>query len=193
MAQLIKIRDSEHQAEVRGLKELQRELRLADPEMAKRLQKVNKRLVDDIASEARAVAYHRVDEVSPSIRTGPARTRPSGKGSISRSVNSIRGSASGREARIVAGGARAPGFFGHEFGGSRNIGGLGRRAVTGAIGAVNRGTVSGRGGVRNRTRQFPVHKGKEGYFLYPTVREELPHAAERWENLFDEIFREGPR
>ena len=43
-------------AEVRGLKELQRELRAADPELARRLQQVNKRLVESVADEARAAA-----------------------------------------------------------------------------------------------------------------------------------------
>lgn len=188
---LIRIRDSGNAAGIQGLKELQRELRRADPEMAKRLQQINKRLVDEVASRARAAAYRRVDDVSPSIRQGPARARPSGKGSLSRSVNSIRASASGREARILAGGARAPAFFGHEFGGSRGLGGE-RRALAGAIGATNRGTQSRRGFARNRTRQFPLHKGTKGYFLYPTVRGALPGATKRWEELFDELFQEGP-
>jgi F0F1-type ATP synthase membrane subunit b/b' len=43
-------------AEVRGLKELQRELRAADPELARQLQQVNKRLVESVADEARAAA-----------------------------------------------------------------------------------------------------------------------------------------
>jgi ketosteroid isomerase-like protein len=43
-------------AEVRGLKELQRELRAADPELARRLQQVNKRLVESVAGEARGAA-----------------------------------------------------------------------------------------------------------------------------------------
>jgi F0F1-type ATP synthase membrane subunit b/b' len=43
-------------AEVRGLKELQRELRAADPELARQLQQVHKRLVEGVADEARSAA-----------------------------------------------------------------------------------------------------------------------------------------
>ncbi|GAB4333692.1 MAG: hypothetical protein Kow0010_20360 [Dehalococcoidia bacterium] len=126
-------------AEMRGLKELQRELRAADPELARRLQQVNKRLVEGVADEARSQA-------GPSVST--------------RSKASIRPQASGREARVVAGGARVPEFYGQEFG----------------------------GGARPRTRQFPPHRGREGYFLWPTVRRRLRTAYEEWADIFDEIF-----
>lgn len=126
-------------AEVRGLKELQRELRAADPELARRLQQVNKRLVESVADEARSAA-------GPSVST--------------RSKASIRPQASGREARVVAGGPRVPEFYGQEFG----------------------------GGKRPRTRQFPPHRGREGYFLWPTVRRRLRVASEEWADIFDEIF-----
>ena len=125
-------------AEVRGLKELQRELRTADPELAKRLQQVNKRLAESIAGEARGAA-------GPSVP--------------SRSKESIRPQASGRESRVVAG-ARVPEFYGQEFGGGR----------------------------RPRTRQFPPHRGHEGYFLWPTVRRRLKTAFDDWNRLFDELF-----
>lgn len=181
-------RDFSEMTEVRGLRELQQELRRANPEMAKRLQQVNKRLVDDVASAARSKFYRSVAEVS-GIRLGPVRHRPSGRGSISRSRDSIRASASGREARVIAGGAKAPGFFGHEFGGSRGLDGgrqvtseLGRRA---AAGGRNRRRL-----VRSRTRQFPEHRGRDGYVLYPTVRKRIKTAAEDWNNLFDEVFPE---
>lgn len=34
------------------------------------------------------------------------------------------------------------------------------------------------GGARPRTRQFRPHLGREGYFLYPTIREQLPQIVE---------------
>jgi hypothetical protein len=153
---------------IEGLRELQAELKKASPEIAKKLQQVNKQLVQNIAEKAKGRAYHKVGDVSALlVRDGPARTnRKSGKGSISRSVASIRGTASGLESRVVAGGPKAPGFFGHEFGGR----------------------------ARARTRQFPQHKGREGYFLYPVVRSEREKAFELWNDLFDEVMgtREGP-
>lgn len=126
-------------ARVHGLKELQRELRAADPELARRLQQVNKRLVESVADEARSLA-------GPHVST--------------RAKRSIRPQASGRETRVTAGGARVPEFYGQEFGGGR----------------------------RPRTRQFPPHRGREGYFLWPTVRRRLHTAFEEWNAPFDEIF-----
>lgn len=189
--------------EVEGLKEFQKELRQANPEMAKRLQQVNKRLVTAIAQKAQAAVYSRVDQVSPPGREGPARPRH-GRFGLSATKGSIRGNASGREARIVAGGARAPAFFGFEFGGSRGLGGPRHRVLgigfgtrketrrtlagSGMTGSAFRAQTSKRGEVRVRTRQFPIHRGREGYFLYPTVRKAMPSAYEDWSNLFDEVM-----
>ncbi|MBI2764850.1 MAG: hypothetical protein HYX53_02935 [Chloroflexi bacterium] len=133
------VKDRMWASEVRGLTELQRELRTANPELARRLQQVNKRLVESVADEARSAA---------------------GSSVSTRSKASIRPNASGREARVVAGGQRAPEFYGQEFG----------------------------GGARPRTRQFPPHRGREGYFLWPTVRRRLGTAFEEWNAIFDEIF-----
>jgi hypothetical protein len=125
-------------ARVEGLKELQRELRAADPELARQLQRVNKRLVEGVAHEARSAA---------------------GASVSSRAKRSIRPQASGREARVVAG-SKAPEFYGQEFG----------------------------GGARPRTRQFPPHRGREGHFLWPTVRRRLTTAFDEWNAIFDDTF-----
>lgn len=151
-------RDYSEMREIRGLKELQAELRKGGPEMAKKLQQVNKTLVTEVAEKARNRMYPTVSAADG--RAAPLRQRPSGPGSISRTRASIRGTAGQREARVVAGGPKAPGFYGHEFG----------------------------GGARPETRQFPVHRGVDGYFLYPTVREEVKHAARDWNRIFDEVF-----
>jgi hypothetical protein len=66
---------------------------------------------------------------------------------------------------VTAGGARVPAFYGQEFG----------------------------GGARQRTRQFPPHRGREGYFLWPTVRRRLKTAGRDWADLFDEIFGAAPQ
>lgn len=186
-----RVRDFAEMVEVRGLRELQRDLRRADPELGRRLQQTNKRLVQDVARDAASRFYDTVSGAMAATRTGPVLKRRSGKGSLGRSRDSIKASASGREARIRAGGARAPGFFGHEFGGSR---GLGARVVTSEVGTSSafRSQVSSRGQVRSRTRQFPVHLGREGYALYPTVRRRRQTAYEEWDALFDEVMAEGP-
>lgn len=157
-----RVKDFAHISRIEGLKELNAELKRASPEFAAKLKEVNKRLVDDIAEAARANFY----------RTVPGRTRHndqpqrSGRGSISRSRDSIRASASGQSAKVIGGGAKAPAFFGHEFG----------------------------GGARPRTRQFPAHRGREGYVLYPQVRKAMPDVEKHWNDLFDEVMgtREGP-
>lgn len=154
-------RDSSEMFEVKGLKELQKELRRASPEMGKRLQMVNKQLAERVAERARGRVY---SSVPGAVRQGPA--RPSGRGSLSRTRASIRARAGQTSASVVGGGPKAPGFYGHEFG----------------------------GGARPRTRQFPQHRGKQGYFLYPTVREEVRDVFDEWNDLFDEVMgtREGP-
>ena len=153
-------RDFAHMQEVRGLRELQAELRKGGPEMAKRLQAVNKRLVTDVAEKARARVYPNVASVDPTGRVTGGEARHPGKGSLSRTKASIRGVAGQKNARVRGGGPKAPAFYGHEFG----------------------------GGGRPVTRQFPPHRGREGYFLYPVVRQEVREAAEDWNRIFDDVF-----
>ena len=153
-------RDYTQMREISGLRELQAELRKGGPEMAKKLQEVNKRLVMDVAEKARSRMYPSVASVDPGTRNAPLRPRVSGKGSLSRTKASIRGQAGQKDARVLGGGPKAHGFYGHEFG----------------------------GGARPGTRQFPVHRGRDGYFLYPTVRQEVKNAEEDWNRIFDEVF-----
>lgn len=159
--------------QVTGLKELQKQLRAADPAMAKRLQQVNKKLAQDIADKARGRASAHVS---------------------TRTKASIKGSASGREARVSLGGERVPEALGNEFGGSRNLspgpqGGRNRFSTsTVGTGSTFRATTSRQGGIRTRTRQFPPWNNGEGYFLYPTVRAERDTLNEQWLSVFDEIF-----
>lgn len=127
--------------EVRGLKGFQRDLKEAGDGLEKALQVANKRLAEAVAVEARSRAYPAVSQ---------------------RAKASIRAQASGREARIVAGGPKAPEFFGQEFG----------------------------GGARPRTRQFPKHRGTEGYFLYPTIRRRLKSVAEEYDQFIADALAE---
>ena len=160
-----RIRDTSIRAEMPGLQELVREMRAAGPLGVKLLQQVNKALAERVAAKARAKFYATTEEVGRQ-RSGPDRAgRRSGKGSVSRSRESIRAQATAKEVRVVGGGPKAEGFFGHEFG----------------------------GGARPRTRQFPVHRGVDGYVLYPTLREEVKNAKGEWEGIFEEMFgRRGP-
>lgn len=41
----------------------------------------------------------------------------------------------------------------------------------------------------NRLPQFPARK-REGYFIYPTLRQNQPEIIKKWETAFDEILKE---
>lgn len=173
-------------AEIRGLRELQRELRRADPEFGKRLQRIMKELAEGAAKDARANVYSRVNAVASTAFPNHRPGRKSTAG-LSKVRSSIKAAASGREARLRGGGARVPTFMGFEFGGSRGLGG---RPTTSRTGRITSGGRAQRALVRLRTRQFPNHKGTQGYFFYPAVREHIESAAEDWEELFDRIMGE---
>ena len=145
-----------------GLKELRAELRKGGPEMARRLQQVNKKLVAEIAETAKQRMYTSVASVDPSHIPVP-KARVSGRGSLSRTKASIRPQAEQLKAKVLAGGPKAPAFFGHEFG----------------------------GGAKPTTHQFPIHRGRDGYFLYPTVREQVRKAEDNWNRIFDDVFPPG--
>lgn len=151
-----RVQDFAQIVEVKGLRELNAELKKANPEMAKKLQRVNKELVERVAARAKSNFYRTV----PGRARSSDRPRRSGRGSISTSRNSIRASASGQQAKVIVGGAKAPAFFGHEFG----------------------------GGARPSTRQFPVHRGRDGYVVYPEVRRSVKTAEKDWDEIFDEVF-----
>jgi hypothetical protein len=38
--------------------------------------------------------------------------------------------------------------------------------------------------------QFPAHKGRTGYFIYPTLRKIQPELIDKWETAFDKILKE---
>lgn len=46
------------------------------------------------------------------------------------------------------------------------------------------------GGKRPTTRQFPTHKGREGYFLYPTARARGREYSEKWAEAVDKAFKD---
>jgi hypothetical protein len=44
------------------------------------------------------------------------------------------------------------------------------------------------GGKRPTTRQFPAHKGRQGYFLYPQARAHSSRYMSLWADAIDEAF-----
>jgi hypothetical protein len=85
-------------------------------------------------------------------------------------------------------------FFGAEFGGSRG-------SIAASMGAGVGETVAYRQGGRTRystnrgsTRQFPPHRGREGYFLFPTVRSMRQEITNRYFDALDRaLVKAGAR
>lgn len=46
------------------------------------------------------------------------------------------------------------------------------------------------GGARPSTQQFPTHRGRLGYFLYPTARARGRKYAEKWAEAVDKAFKD---
>jgi hypothetical protein len=42
----------------------------------------------------------------------------------------------------------------------------------------------------NRLKQFRPHRGREGYWLFPTVRRESPRIEKEWEKVADDVVRD---
>ena len=45
------------------------------------------------------------------------------------------------------------------------------------------------GGLRPETQQFPPHRGKRGYFLYPTAKARGRRYADMWADAVDDAFK----
>jgi hypothetical protein len=85
-------------------------------------------------------------------------------------------------------------FFGAEFGGSRgSIAALGGAAV--GESKVYRSGLRLRTSLnRGSTRQFPPHRGRQGYWLYPTIRDMNAEITDRYHDALDRaLVRAGAR
>jgi hypothetical protein len=116
-------------------------------------------LNERLAKQAAEKARGNVYSTVPGSR-GTGRGKRSGAGSISRTRASIGASGTDRGGIVSLGGPGAPGAAGHEFG----------------------------GGSRPRTRQFP-RPTKEGYFLYPAIRE-ITGSSAPFEKMLDDVLED---
>lgn len=73
--------------------------------------------------------------------------------------------------------------------GSVSLGGGGRRNRAGNMAL---GTEFG-GQARKTTMQFRPHRGREGYFFWPTIRDSSAEIREMWDDLVDELEAEVTR
>lgn len=142
--------------QIDGLRELRKDLRDGGREGEARLRAENKGLAEEIAAKARERVYPAVKGKSSKGTVIAGKKSKKGTG-LTATRDSIRAQASSTESRITLGGPKAPAALGHEFG----------------------------GGARPRTRQFPPHRGRDGYFFWPTIREQTADIAERYGEIME--------
>lgn len=152
---------SRRTVEIEGLAGLTSWCRAAPRELQAEFRKLSKAIGERAAEVARSRVYPAVKGRSSKGRVVAGRRRSQGTGlTATRASIKAQGDRSG--VKLVLGGPSAPAALGHEFG----------------------------GGNRPATRQFPAHKGRQGYFFYPTIRE---HAAELVEQFGDAVEELWPR
>lgn len=115
----------------------------APKELQSEFRRISKRIGEGAAEMARSRVYPAVGNRSSRGRVVRGRRRSKGEG-LSATKASIKARGDRQGVSLTLGGPSAPGAMGHEFG----------------------------GGKRPTTRQFPIHLGRQGYFFYPTIREE---------------------
>ena len=72
---------------------------------------------------------------------------------------------------------------------SVSLGGGGKRNRPGNMAL---GTEFG-GGARRTTHQFRPHRGRDGYFFWPTIRKSSGEIRQRWDDLVDRLLKEAAR
>lgn len=129
----------------------------------KALKAANKDLAGKVVDQARSRVYPAVSGRSSKGRVINGRKSKKGTG-LTATRDSIRASATATASAVLLGGSKAPAALGHEFGGGR----------------------------RPTTRQFPPWTGNttdSGYFLYPTIREELQGYVDQYWPLIREAVK----
>lgn len=133
--------------------------REAPRELQAEFRKLSKVIAEDAATEARSRVYPAVKGRSSRGRVVAGRRKSRGQGlSATRASIKAKGDRSG--VSLTLGGPAAPAALGHEFG----------------------------GGAKPSTRQFPVHRGKQGYFFYPTIRRHADELVERFGDAVEELW-----
>lgn len=136
------------------------------PGMLRRMSKLPKTAQTEIRIAAQAIAAEEAERIR-SAASGSSSQAAAISGFIKARRDRVPVIVAGGPAKAkVAGGAtRGEIFFGAEFGGQ----------------------------MRPTTSQFRPHKGKEGYFFYPTLRQDADRMVERWLGVVRAIEREWSR
>jgi len=155
----------EHRVEIEGLKEFQRALRYADKDTKKMVKQGSKAIANHVVKVMRVRAMrirHReqYEMILPSIRAVQGTTPKIRVGGKRRArVTPMYPSGNRRRDKVYAGDV----LMGLEFGGTN-------RKFTGTKVFVENKRYGGKY-VYGSTRQFPPHRGKKGYVIFPAIRE----------------------
>jgi hypothetical protein len=145
-------------AKVKGLAELRRELKKLD----------DAGLTDELKAVNMAAAQTII---------GPAKAMASGLGRMeARAAATLKASRAANAAKLLFGGASAPFAGGAEFGAGQNIrrNPPGRNLVAGMLGW-------------NQFNPWRGNGGGAGYFLYPTIRAEMPTLIDEYGDALERI------
>jgi hypothetical protein len=145
---------------VYGIKGLNKTLRSLPEEAGDQMRVASKEIADDVASEAA--------------------TRARGGNAAARLVAGALSTPSSRIPTVKLGGSRklAP-----------HSGGRARRGKRQTVGEVIWGAEFG-GGRRPSTTQFAPHRGRQGYFLWPTIRANSRDIKARYSRALDKALQE---
>lgn len=128
-------------------------------QLLRALSKIDKDLQAQVRDASQAIAQQLVDTASSRAVTPLQRLAMSGVKVRRDRIPSV---AVGRTALPGHPGVKASDvFFGAEFGGGR----------------------------RSTTRQFPAHRGRRGYFLYPAARDQGRRFYDLWATAIDDAFK----
>lgn len=183
--------DADSPIVIKGLKEFLRDKAKADDrfntEMRKAAQEVAQMLVDAATAEARTVERSRqAVEVMKGLRASRDRIPTIKLADKSGFVSKTRPN-SKRKRKVTRGDV----FFGAEFGGGKF--GAKNRTSRFQETRVRRGrgmtlVRSGRSG-GGTTTQFLPHRGRDGYFFWPTVRKKKDEIARQYLAAIDRVLR----
>jgi hypothetical protein len=180
-----KVDHSVHPAQiVPGLAQFNRDIRKLGPEFQKALRKGNIEVASMVVQQATQRASTPAERaVARGLRARPDRI-PKIDVSTSRMMTS-RSRPNPR--RTEAGKARIIDvWFGTEFGGGKY-----RNAGSDTNRIAHKGRLVRKGG--GYTTQFRPHRGTQGYFFYPTVREMGPRIVERYAQNISDVEKQWRR
>jgi hypothetical protein len=165
------------------LNQFLRDSRKLGAEFNKELKKESVNVAKHVVARAQANASTPAErEVAKSLRAGSDRTP---KIEVSKSAQFVSKSRRNAKRTEASKARRIDVFFGTEFGGGKY--GKGNKTPR----TTSQGAIVRRGG--GYTTQFRPHRGRQGYFFYPTVRSEGPNIVRMYADGVERVRKQWAR